>query len=201
MWKMTPDVFSPLRRTHAHTSVRRWELVAANLAEAGQKALVVNTGYFSDSFVSCLAAYNVQVTQVTCNVGDVCSLADVAAALAKDTYSLICITQVDTSTAVLNDVQGLVRGAGVECVRALRGCGPVMHLVAVSPLFTGSLSVSLSPFIRPASFLPDRPVARARAGHRLACGPGAGRGGAQGEPGHPRLRGRRVQRRRRGARV
>ncbi len=90
---------------------------------------MVNTGYFSDSFTSCLAAYKIQVHEVTCNVGDVCSPNDVAAALAKDNYALICITQVDTSTAVLNDVATLVR----RCFCLFSSFAPYVCVLSLIP--------------------------------------------------------------------
>ena len=86
-----------------------WDLIAANLCERGHKAVVVNTGYFSDSFVDCLSTYGVDVTQVKCaRVGDSVPDAALHSALsAEAAVQLVVLTQVDTSTAVLNDVKAL----------------------------------------------------------------------------------------------
>ncbi len=83
------------------------DMAAANLIEPGDKALVVNTGYFSDRFGAILERYGATVTHVRAPaVGDTPALEDVQAALAEG-YKLMTITHVDTSTAVCADVTGL----------------------------------------------------------------------------------------------
>jgi alanine-glyoxylate transaminase/serine-glyoxylate transaminase/serine-pyruvate transaminase len=77
------------------------DMAAANLIEPGDRALVVNTGYFGDRFATILQRYGAQVTQVSAlAVGDVPALEEVEAALKQDQYKLMTITHVDTSTAV-----------------------------------------------------------------------------------------------------
>lgn len=91
----------------------------ANLVEPGDKALVVNTGFFSDRFAAILERYGAQVTHVRAAVGDCPTLDAVEAALKADSYKLMTITHVDTSTAVLADVRGfsaLARRYGVLSV-------------------------------------------------------------------------------------
>jgi len=83
------------------------DCAGANLVEPGDKALVVNTGYFSDRFALLLERYGAQVTQVTAAVGGRPALEDVQAALEREAYKLITITHVDTSTAVIADVAGI----------------------------------------------------------------------------------------------
>ncbi|MFN2168630.1 MAG: hypothetical protein ACK2U9_20540, partial [Anaerolineae bacterium] len=59
------------------------DMAAANLIEPGDKALVVNTGYFGDRFAAILQRYGAEVTQVPAlAVGDVPDLSEVEAALA-----------------------------------------------------------------------------------------------------------------------
>ena len=83
------------------------DTAAANLIEAGDKALVVNTGYFGDRFSDILERYGAQVTHVRAPaIGDVPSLEQVEAAL-KEGQKVMTITHVDTSTAVGTDVKGL----------------------------------------------------------------------------------------------
>ena len=79
----------------------------ANLVEPGDRALVVNTGYFSDRFADILARYGAQVTQVRAAVGDCPTLEAVEDALRQGPYKLVTVTHVDTSTGVLADVQGV----------------------------------------------------------------------------------------------
>jgi len=78
------------------------DIAAANLVEPGDKALVVSTGYFGDRFAAILERYGASVTQVHAP-----PLEDMEAALKRDTYKLMTVTHVDTSTAVGADVKGL----------------------------------------------------------------------------------------------
>jgi alanine-glyoxylate transaminase/serine-glyoxylate transaminase/serine-pyruvate transaminase len=83
-------------------------MAASNLVDAGDKALVVNSGYFSDRFVAILEGCGAEVTQVhPPAIGDVPALELVDAALKADEFKLMTITHVDTSTAVGTDVKGL----------------------------------------------------------------------------------------------
>jgi len=45
-----------------------WELVAANLIEDGDQALVINTGYFGDSFADCLEVFGAKVVNLKAEV-------------------------------------------------------------------------------------------------------------------------------------
>jgi alanine-glyoxylate transaminase/serine-glyoxylate transaminase/serine-pyruvate transaminase len=84
------------------------DMAAANLIEPGDRALVVNTGYFGDRFAVILQRYGAQVTQVSASaVGDVPALVEVEAALKQDEYKLMAMTHVDTSTAVAAPVREL----------------------------------------------------------------------------------------------
>jgi alanine-glyoxylate transaminase/serine-glyoxylate transaminase/serine-pyruvate transaminase len=83
------------------------DMAAANLIEPGDKALVVNTGYFGDRFAAILARYGAEVTEVPAPaIGDQPALEAVEAALKEDRFKVMTITHVDTSTAVGADVQG-----------------------------------------------------------------------------------------------
>jgi alanine-glyoxylate transaminase/serine-glyoxylate transaminase/serine-pyruvate transaminase len=83
------------------------DTAAANLIEPFDKALVVNTGYFSDRFGMMLDRYGATVTQLRAPIGGRPSIEDVEAALRKDHFKLMTVTHVDTSTAVINDVKAL----------------------------------------------------------------------------------------------
>jgi len=100
----------------AGTGTLAMDTAAANLIEPGDRALVVNTGYFGDRYGVILERYGAKVTHVRAPaVGDAPSLEDVEAALkAGDSsagsgrgYKLMTITHVDTSTAVGADVKAL----------------------------------------------------------------------------------------------
>ncbi len=84
------------------------DLAAANLIERGDKALVVNTGYFSDRFAKILERYGAAVTHVHAReVGDAPGPKEVEEALDSVKPKLMTITHVDTSTGIAMDVKGL----------------------------------------------------------------------------------------------
>ncbi len=83
------------------------DLAGANLIEEGDRALVVNTGYFGDRFGALLERYGAQVSHVHAPVGGHPTLQEVEDALKQGPYKLMTVTHVDTSTGVLADVAGL----------------------------------------------------------------------------------------------
>ncbi len=82
------------------------DMAASNLIEPGDKALVVNTGYFGDRFGTILERYGAAVTHVRAALGAAPTVEAVEAALAQG-FKLVTITQVDTSTGVLADIKSL----------------------------------------------------------------------------------------------
>jgi alanine-glyoxylate transaminase / serine-glyoxylate transaminase / serine-pyruvate transaminase len=86
-----------------------WDMVAANLLDAGDHVLVVNTGYFGDHFAECLERYGAKTTHVkAATVGAQPSVEDVTNALSGGThFKVVTITHVDTSTGVLAKVKAL----------------------------------------------------------------------------------------------
>jgi alanine-glyoxylate transaminase / serine-glyoxylate transaminase / serine-pyruvate transaminase len=84
-----------------------WDLVAANLIEPGEQALVLGTGYFSDSFAECLRTYGAEVTELKAPVGSRPQHAEIEKALKAHNYKLITVTHVDTSTGVLTEIASL----------------------------------------------------------------------------------------------
>jgi len=90
-----------------------WDAVATNLVQEGEKALVVQTGHFSDRFTECFVQYGVKVTVIeTPAPGARPSNQDIEKALsdakkAGDPFKVITITGVDTSTAVLADLKNI----------------------------------------------------------------------------------------------
>lgn len=82
-----------------------WDIVGANLVNPGDNVLVLSTGFFSDSFSDCLKVYDANVDVVTAEVGDAVPLDKIEQQLKSKSYSAITITHVDTSTAVISDVE------------------------------------------------------------------------------------------------
>lgn len=77
------------------------EMAAANLVEEGERAVVVDTGYFSVRMASILERHGAEVTRVSAPPGEVPSLADVETELARKPTKVLTLTHVDTSTGVL----------------------------------------------------------------------------------------------------
>jgi alanine-glyoxylate transaminase/serine-glyoxylate transaminase/serine-pyruvate transaminase len=81
------------------------DCAGANLVQPGDKALVVDTGYFSERFAVILERYGAQVTRISTSPGSRPSLEQVKAALEADSFKLLTITHVDTSTAIIAEVE------------------------------------------------------------------------------------------------
>ena len=85
-----------------------WDFVGANLIETGDNVLVLNTGFFSESFSDALRIYGANVDEVkTAVVGDKLSLSAIEAAVKSKSYKAVTITHVDTSTGVLSDIEAI----------------------------------------------------------------------------------------------
>jgi alanine-glyoxylate transaminase/serine-glyoxylate transaminase/serine-pyruvate transaminase len=83
------------------------DTAGANLVEPGDKALVLDTGYFSERFSLILERYGAKVIRISAPPGARPSLEQVKAALETEAYKLMTITHVDTSTAVITEVKEL----------------------------------------------------------------------------------------------
>ncbi len=81
------------------------DMAVANLIEPGDRALVINTGFFSDRMASILERYGAEVDHVRAPLGDRPSIEEVEAALRRANYKVMTITHVDTSTGVLADLE------------------------------------------------------------------------------------------------
>ena len=86
------------------------EMAAANLIEPGDRALVVNTGYFSDRMVEILRRAGAAVIEVGAPVGKAPTVEEVRAALGLGgSAKALFVTHVDTSTGVRVDPEPLCR--------------------------------------------------------------------------------------------
>jgi alanine-glyoxylate transaminase / serine-glyoxylate transaminase / serine-pyruvate transaminase len=85
------------------------EVAAANLMQALDKALVLNTGYFSERMTAILDRLGVDVTEVTAPVGEAPATGEIREALARDRFKALFATHVDTSTGVRVDPEPLCR--------------------------------------------------------------------------------------------
>jgi alanine-glyoxylate transaminase/serine-glyoxylate transaminase/serine-pyruvate transaminase len=87
------------------------ELAVANLVEPGERALVVNTGYFSDRMALLLERHGAEVVQARCAPGEAPEVSAVEALLASGRFKVMTVTHVDTSTGVLAPAEALVKAA------------------------------------------------------------------------------------------
>ncbi|TFY69674.1 hypothetical protein EVG20_g3058 [Dentipellis fragilis] len=85
-----------------------WDQISANLVEPGENALVLNTGYFGDSFSDCLRTYGANVDEIKADFGATVDVAEVEKALQSKKYKIVTVTHVDTSTAVLSDPRPII---------------------------------------------------------------------------------------------
>jgi len=83
------------------------EMAACNVVAPGERALVLNSGYFADRMAEMLARRGAEVTQVKAEIGNAPSLDEVAAVLAEDDFRALFATHVDTSTAVRVDAKAI----------------------------------------------------------------------------------------------
>lgn len=83
----------------------------ANVVEPGDRALVVETGYFSTRMANICRRYGAEVDLISAAPGDTVSAEAVAAQLQQTDYDVVTITHVDTSTGVLTDVRGIAATA------------------------------------------------------------------------------------------
>lgn len=72
------------------------DMAASNLIEPGENVLVLNTGYFGDSFAECLEIYGAKVDQLGAPVGDKPTVQQIEEALKKKKYKMLTFTHVDT---------------------------------------------------------------------------------------------------------
>jgi len=95
------------------------DCAGANLIEPGDKALVIDTGYFSERFAVILQRYGALVTRISTSPGSRPSLEQIKSALEADSFKLMTITHVDTSTAVIaeaREIAALGRQYGVMVI-------------------------------------------------------------------------------------
>ena len=87
------------------------EMAVVNLVEPGERALVVNTGHFSDRMAMMLERHGAHVVQARAAPGEVPDLAEVERLLAGGGFKVMTVTHVDTSTGVLAPAEALARAA------------------------------------------------------------------------------------------
>lgn len=95
----------------AGTGTLAMELAAANVVEAGDRVVVVNTGYFGDRMGRILERLGATAEHVRAPIGEVPSLEAIEQAVSRGPCKAVCVTHVDTSTAVLTPIEAIAKVA------------------------------------------------------------------------------------------
>jgi alanine-glyoxylate transaminase/serine-glyoxylate transaminase/serine-pyruvate transaminase len=97
------------------TGTSGMETVVANLVEPGKRVLVVVTGYFGDRLAQMCERYGATVTRLEVEWGRAATPDALKLALTKTPADIVALVHAETSTGVLNPVEGLAavaRAAG-----------------------------------------------------------------------------------------
>jgi aspartate aminotransferase-like enzyme len=114
------------------------ESAIANLCSPGERVLVVSAGYFGERFGEIARAYGCDVSELRYDWGDTPSPDDLRARVDETAPAVVLLTQSETSTGVVADVQALSAAAG----DALVVCDAISSLGAV-PLETDAWGVDV----------------------------------------------------------
>jgi aspartate aminotransferase-like enzyme len=105
------------------------ESAIANLCSPGDPVLVVSAGYFGERWVKLANAYGVDVDHLRYDWGEIPSAVDVASRLSERAATAVFLTQSETSTGVVSDLQpfaAAAREAGaLSVVDAISSLGAV----------------------------------------------------------------------------
>ena len=114
------------------------ESAVANLCSPGERVLVVSAGYFGERFGGIARAYGCDVAELKYEWGETPSAEDVRQRVDEVAPTVVLMTQSETSTGVVCDVQALSAAAG----DALVVCDAISSLGAV-PLETDAWGVDV----------------------------------------------------------
>ena len=105
------------------------ESAVANLCSPGEPVLVVSAGYFGERWAALARAYGAEVDHLRYAWGEIPAPEDVAARLRERSATAVFLTQSETSTGVIADLQpfaAVVREAGaLSVVDAISSLGAV----------------------------------------------------------------------------
>jgi serine---pyruvate transaminase len=107
------------------------ESAVANLCSPGEPVLVVSAGYFGERWAKLAQAYGAEVDHLRYSWGEIPSPDEVAARLQQRTATVVFLTQSETSTGVVSDLQPLAAAA--------RDAGALSVVDAISSLGAVSL--------------------------------------------------------------
>jgi len=119
------------------------EATIVNLLSPGDRVVAVSVGVFGDRFGDIAAAFGLDVQRISYSMGQATVAADVAAALEQDpTVRAVLVTQNETSTGVLNDVESIahaVREARPDVLLLVDG----ISALGAAPLLTDAWDIDV----------------------------------------------------------
>ena len=105
------------------------ESAVANLCSPGEPVLVVSAGYFGERWAKLAKAYGAEVDHLRYAWGEIPSADDVTERLRERTATTLFLTQSETSTGVVSDLQPLAaaarEGGALSVVDAISSLGAV----------------------------------------------------------------------------
>jgi aspartate aminotransferase-like enzyme len=116
------------------------ESAVANLCSPGEPVLVVSAGYFGERWAKLSAAYGAEVDHLRYAWGEIPSPHDVSSRLRERSATAVFLTQSETSTGVVSDLQPFA--AAAREARALSVVDAISSLGAV-PLETDSWGIDV----------------------------------------------------------
>lgn len=84
------------------------EMAIVNTVSKGQRLLVISHGYFGDRFVPMAQAFGIEVDVLQAKWGEQVTVEQVVNQLKKHPYKAVTVTHVDTSTAVMANIEALI---------------------------------------------------------------------------------------------
>ena len=114
------------------------ESAIANVCSPGERVLVVSAGYFGERFGEIARAYGCDVLELRYEWGETPSADDLRVRLDETGATVVLMTQSETSTGVVADVQALSAASG----DALVACDAISSLGAI-PLETDAWGVDV----------------------------------------------------------
>jgi alanine-glyoxylate transaminase / serine-glyoxylate transaminase / serine-pyruvate transaminase len=93
----------------AGTGTLAMELAAANVVEAGDRVVIVNTGFFGDRMGRILERLGASPEHVRAEIGAVPDLEAIERAVSRAPCKALAVTHVDTSTSVLAPIEAIAK--------------------------------------------------------------------------------------------
>lgn len=144
----------------AGTGSAGMEAALCNLIEPGDRVLVCSNGYFGDRIFEMTTRYGAEVARLDRPWGEAFTVEEIEAALKKQAAKLVALVHAETSTGVLQPMEGIAeavhRHGGlllIDCVTSLGGVPVKIDEWGVDAAYSGSQkALSCPPGLAPLTF-------------------------------------------------